>query len=238
MNNEVEAVCDSVSLELTTHETGRVLDKLPPDVVGQLRDNSGQIVLAGGFIRDVLAGEAPKDIDLFVSSSTKRIATKVANALASRPGRNLVTTENAHTITGMSPTPQIVYRWQFSHPSQVIDLFDFEVCKAAIWYDAVSSSWVSKIAPRFREDLRDRRLTYSPPVVSDHKTDSLLRVLKFYARGYEINYLSLAQILVDTFQGAGFDTELHSDDAIHAMLKRLDCKSDFTQLIRAKGSSK
>lgn len=225
--------------ELTAQEIERVMARLPLEVARLLMNANGGLVLAGGCIRDVLDNKEPKDIDLFACN---KISAEYAHThLRKRAFKESVVTKNAFTVFGatpLDPCMQIIFSQPFQAPYEVMETFDFEVCKASIWYDAIQTyNWASRISPRFREDLRDHRLTYCPKKPIDGG-DSLLRVLKFYSRGYEINYLSLAQIMLSTIEGAGLGVDAHPDDATHALMERLAGCNDFTAPVKGKGSDR
>ena len=86
--------------------------------------------------------------------------------------------------------------------------FDFTIARAAIWWastgtlvDNVAKTetpqgvWRSTCDERFYPDLAARRLVYCSPVRIEEAGGSLLRVLKFYQRGYNIPMDSLGAVL-------------------------------------------
>src|SRR3546814_4390456 len=82
------------------------------------------LCLGGGFIRAVVAGETPNDIDLFGSDAEwlKNVASGLS---AQRPGSRLHTTDNAVTLlTSDRMTVQFITRWTFDNAADLVASFD------------------------------------------------------------------------------------------------------------------
>lgn len=154
----------------------------------------GNIFVGGGFLRSVISGENINDVDVFVKS--KKDAELLAHKLAYEKN-DIYTTDNAYTIKGRMPI-QIIYRWLFEKPEDVSDSFDFTVCCAVLYckpHDKIKYQWDSFCDDRFYTDLSSKRLVYRHPKRNEDAGGSMLRVLKYYQRGYRIPLDSLAGVI-------------------------------------------
>ncbi len=168
--------------------------------------------MAGGFIRSCIANEPPNDIDMFVSSKIEAKGLSELLALEFRHDHRrghrdqprYVETDNAFTITEGYKTPlQIIHRWTFKTPLECIESFDFTIARAAVWWGGPTElgagmhpeGWQSACDDDFYSDLAAKRLVYKSPVREEEAGGSMLRVLKFYQRGYRIPLDSLGAVM-------------------------------------------
>lgn len=169
---------------------------MPTDVRAALRSRPNKAVLAGGFIRACISQEQKSDIDLFVSS------TDEAEALVTElsANRETVRTENATTLIGSGLPVQVVHKWTYDTPGEVLRSFDFSIATAGVWFDG--ALWQGRCHEDFYRDLAAKRLRYT-----DHGVPggSLLRVLKFAARGYRIPPYYLARLIAAVVEQDGTD---------------------------------
>lgn len=176
-----------------------VVRRLPKDVRELLSKYPGRLFLGGGYIRALIAGETPNDIDLF--GENKQFLIDVARSLERTRGpetTRLHLTKNAVTVISQGRlTVQFITRWTFDDPKQCVASFDFTVCQAAIWRAGPSTSdpWQSARSSRFYEDLAARRLVYTRPNRDEEAGGSLMRVMKYIRRGYVIQTDSLAAVI-------------------------------------------
>ncbi|HEY9550619.1 MAG TPA: hypothetical protein VIR45_14070 [Kiloniellaceae bacterium] len=180
--------------ELTSNDLRFVAQRLPRDVRDLLKLHHGKLFLGGGFIRAVVAGETPNDIDLFGSDAEwlKNVASGLS---AQRPGSRLHTTDNAVTLlTSDRMTVQFITRWTFDNAADLVASFDFTVCQAAIWRNRLGE-WKSLISNSFYIDLAGRRLVYTAPEREEEAGGSMLRVIKYVRRGYTIQVTSLGAVI-------------------------------------------
>jgi len=166
--------------------------RMPKNLIALMKSEEwhNSIYVGGGFIRSIIAREPINDIDLFVK--TEKDAELLAYKLAAKK-RDVHKTDNAYTIRGGNLPVQIIKRWLFQEPKAVSDSFDFTVCCAVIFYDG--TSWDSYCDKRFYIDLASKRLIYRNPVRNEDAGGSLLRVLKYYQRGYRIPLDSLGAVI-------------------------------------------
>jgi len=203
--------------ELTFQDGSEAVRRLPKRLqeVMQLPEWQSRIFVAGGFIRAVIAGEPVSDIDVFVKSpaDAEALAIKLAGIspetyahLISRTKAGVLVTENAITLESFNPVVQIIHKYTFQSAVDVVNNFDFSVCCAAIWYGEQTTidgnvqpyshmGWGSYCDARFYPDLAARRLIYRRPDRAENAGSSLLRVLKFYQRGYLIDTEQFAAVV-------------------------------------------
>lgn len=171
--------------ELRRQDLHWILRRLPTQVVKVLKEYPGKVFLAGGFIRACVANEQVADIDLF--APTKEMADLISFKLE---GHSRYVTQNAVTIrwAGLTPPVQVIHRWTYERPADLIESFDFTVAKAVVWFQAdaetVKGGWFSLCHDDFYADLAAKRLVYTKPQRNEDAGGSLLRVLKFYQKGY------------------------------------------------------
>jgi hypothetical protein len=186
--------------ELRWHDLQWALRRAPKRVLELMKANPGRLIASGGFIRDCVNGDRVNDIDLFVTDkeSAKGFAQQLAGSHANGEPKPFHETENAYTITrGMGLSVQVIHRWAFTDAEALTESFDFTVAKAAFWWDSKgeTGSWQSICHQDFYADLAARRLVYVSPVRDEEPGGSMLRVLKFYQRGYRIPLDSLGAVI-------------------------------------------
>jgi len=215
-------------METLTHaDLQFCLRRTPKKILEALKARPNRAYVAGGFIRSVIAREDVNDIDIFVPSRAE--GESLANELVA--GREFKENKkpfhesaNAFTVRGFFTTPQVIHRWTFEHPRQCIESFDFTIACAAFWWggplvpqrdnlgalgvgtNPQTGGWQSICDPRFYPDLASKRLIYRSPDRNEDAGGSLLRVLKFYQRGYRIPVDSLGAVIARFCQGLRLET--------------------------------
>lgn len=193
--------------ELNRHDLERVRRMLPKEVRELIKGSNGIHFLAGGFIRAVICGEEPADIDLFTAnkSSASLLAHGLKEKLAQTNSHaRLIETDNAFTVLGLKYPVQIIHRWTFDTPQQCVESFDFTIASAAVYWDQnlvvdhVShphAGWTSCCDDTFYEDLAAKRLVYRNPVRNEDAGGSMLRLLKFSRMGYSGPLKTVADVM-------------------------------------------
>jgi hypothetical protein len=206
-----------------------------------------KIFVGGGFLRSVVANDPVNDVDVFVTN--KADAMVVAEALVCDQFRrtlpsaddtearerffkaHIYETENALTLRHFSPTVQIIHRWTFAGLANVIKSFDFSVCCAAIGV-APDGKWEGRAHERFYPDLAAKRLVYLSPIREEEPGGSMLRVLKYYQKGYRMPLDSLAAVMARMFLAVDWNKALHHPDEVPqlltSMLRAVDPLVDLT----------
>jgi len=160
--------------------------------------------MAGGFIRANIAGEEPSDIDIL--GNNKLMLENAALKLAEKRGGRTHKTDNALTVIAPPrKVVQMITRWIYDDPEQLIKEFDFTIVQAVIWWepnkewvegsDDPKGEWRSMCSEHFYPDLAAKRLVYTCPDRHEDAGGSMLRVLKYVKRGYSIQPPSLARVV-------------------------------------------
>jgi hypothetical protein len=189
-------------MRLIIDDLRRVLERLPRDIRSLMKENRGT-VLAGGFIRDVIAGDRASDIDLF--SPSEEYAIQVAGQLKERWKARLTTTKNAITLIAMGRiVVQFITRWTYEWPTEVVASFDFTIAGAAVFM--TEGGWDSVCHEHFYTDLAARRLRYTHPQRSEDAGGSMMRVVKFLRRGYSISPEDLGGVMARLWSGVDLNS--------------------------------
>lgn len=167
------------------------LQRLPLNLKTLMKEPewAGNIFVGGGYLRSIVANEPINDVDVFVKS--EKDAELLAYKLCSDK-RDIVKTDNAYTIKDKMVI-QIIHRWLFEKPEDVSNSFDFTICCAVFYFDG--ENFDSYCDDRFYIDLASKRLVYRCPVRNEDAGGSMLRVLKYYQKGYRIPLNSLGAVI-------------------------------------------
>ena len=204
--------------ELDTYDLHWAVHRLPHRVRDLMKDHGQNIVAAGGFVRSLILGEPPNDLDLFVpqASLAKTFATLLAE------GEPVVETVNAYTVrpaNGLKFPVQFIHRWTYPVPVDLLGSFDFTIACAAFWFD---ETWKSLVHPKFYSDLAAKRLIYLHPEREEEPGGSLLRVLKFTGRGFKIPMDSLSGVLTRLYSGISNSPTVDVGLALKRRLRDVD----------------
>ena len=180
-------------MQLLTEDLAWCVNRLPKLLRKLMKERPNKLVVAGGFIRSCIANEEVNDIDVFSPSAADAQLCVSILKLAGPDVLKIVKTENALTVCTKPYPIQFVHKWTFAKPEDVMPSFDFTVAKAAIWFDG--TNWISTCDDRFYPDLAAKRLVYCSPIRNEAAGGSMLRVLKFYQRGYRIPLDSMGAVI-------------------------------------------
>ena len=190
------------NMQLAKHDVSWAIRRLPYKVSELLRKHPDTVFLAGGFIRSIIAGEPVNDIDLFTPS--KELAKDYCEEIKAKD-ENIFETENALSIKVGKIQVQFITRWLYDDPAQLIKSFDFTIAKSIIWFGRCpvlgDMRWMSLCDDDFYPDLAGKRLVYTSPDRNEDAGGSMLRVLKFYHRGYRIPLDSLGAVIARLDRG-------------------------------------
>lgn len=181
---------------------------LGSEVAEAVQENA--LIVAGGFIRAAIAREEPNDIDVFpcgefqLSSLIDKICGHLHAGAEHR--KSPIRTNNAITFTCNRIPVQVVHRWRFDNPISCIESFDYTIARAAIWWDkgnvnASGSGWKSVCDARFYQDLAAKRLVYAMPTRDEEAGGSMLRLMKFYQRGYRAPLDTITDVAMRWLKG-------------------------------------
>jgi hypothetical protein len=176
--------------QLSQFDLDRCVAAIPPELQELLKKHGSSLVVAGGFIRAIVAGEKPADIDVWTDS--KQRSQDASEQLA---GNVLVhTSPRAYTVRRETAIPvQFIHQWTFANPESLLSSFDFTIAQAALWWDG--EKWATLASTLFYADVEARRLTYLAPIRTEAVAGSLFRVFKFYKRGYSISLEDFAAVM-------------------------------------------
>lgn len=210
---------------LTTIDLNFVLSRLPKDLIGLVKKHN--LIIAGGFIRETISKGIVSDIDLF-GKSKEVLELAALNLSASRKGRK-IETDNAFTVLSPPRKPvQFIIRWLFDDPEKCCNSFDFTVCQAAIWFekeDFEIGEWKSVVSENFYHDLAAKRLVYTCPDRVEDAGGSMLRVIKFIKRGYDISPESLSVVISRLISKIDFTRDIDEKEVgfiIAGLLREVD----------------
>jgi hypothetical protein len=187
--------------ELVREDLVWAVRRLPKFLFETLKKRGPRLVVAGGYLRSVIAREEVSDVDMFspTENDAKQTAIAVSNHelamfTAGHKGQpcSTIETDNAITVLTKPYSSQFIHRWTFEKPEDIIPSFDFTIARAALWFDG---EWKSLCDDRFYCDLAAKRLVYCSPVREEEAGGSMLRILKFYQRGYRIPLDSLGAVI-------------------------------------------
>ncbi len=214
--------------KLDSHDLNWAVRRLPKNLTSIMKEEQwkGNIFLGGGYLRAIVAQETVNDIDLFVKS--EKDAELLAFKLA-KDKNDIFKTDNAYTVKGKMPI-QIIHRWLFEKPEDVSNSFDFTICCAVMFFDGKFDSFCDE---RFYTDLASKRLVYRNPIRNEDAGGSMLRVLKYYQRGYRIPLDSLSDVIARLISVIDI-TKIHTGLAdqkqvshvIHGLLREVDPNVD------------
>jgi hypothetical protein len=195
---------------LTPSDLNFILTRCPKDILKLLKDNAGELFLAGGFIRSTIAGDKVSDIDLFGTSAEKLL--QIAKDLTLERKGRFFKTDNAITVLAPPRIPaQFITRWVFSSgcyeaiAEMLIKSFDFTICQAVIWAEEIvfdtpeekgKKKYVfhSRCSSHFYSDLAAKRLVYTFPQREEEAGGSFMRVIKFVKKGFNVQAPTLAGV--------------------------------------------
>jgi hypothetical protein len=219
--------------ELSRNDLMWMVRRAPRAVIDLMKEKGDKIVCAGGFVRSCITNETVNDMDLFCQSTddAKQIATQLHESVG-KSNHRWFETENAYTVHLRIPV-QFIHRWTFDTPLKVVESFDFTIASAAFWYDKEASAWKSVCDEDFYADLAGRRLVYRAPLRNEDAGGSLLRVLKFYQRGYRIPLDSFGEVIARLVRGVdderlrglyfnGYDKEQAWAKVLTGLLREVD----------------
>lgn len=189
-----------------------------PSRLKKLMKNHPDCIVAGGFIRSCIFNESISDIDVFAPSEEKakqlvqELKTSFDEKIKNKVESWILTTNNAFTLVGPKPSCQFIHRWTFNNAEDLIASFDFTICKAAFWHE--NHFWKSICSQSFYADLAAKRLIYVSPIREEDAGGSMIRVLKYYQRGFRIPLNSYAAVIARLVKGVQIDKVTHSDGFI------------------------
>lgn len=196
--------------ELQRHDLKFALLRAPRKLLELMKSSewAGKVFIGGGYLRSIVSGEPINDVDVFVNTAqdAKKLSDLLAIEKYPKPGHRVFKSDNAYTVRGMGPAVQIIHRWVFNRGEDAANSFDFTICCAMFWWGqeikgVTPARWLSYCDDRFYPDLAAKRLVYRKPVRNEDAGGSMLRVLKYYQKGYRIPLDSLSAVIARLMTG-------------------------------------
>lgn len=178
-------------MKIDNHDLSWAVRRLPYQLKKIMIDKEwiNRIYVGGGYLRSIVSGDKINDVDVFVQSE---VDAELLSLKLCKDKKDIYKTDNAYTIKGNIPI-QIIHRWIFKKPEDVAKSFDFTICCAVIFYSG--SNFSSYCDDRFYMDIASKRLIYRTPIRNEDAGGSMLRVLKYYQKGYRIPLDSLGAVI-------------------------------------------
>lgn len=238
-----------MTTKLAWHDLQWCLRRAPKTLLAAMKKFGPDLIVAGGFIRACVTNEHINDIDCFCPSKDR--AREIALYLVDSDEKRVHETDNAFTLRGFRLPIQIIHRWTFATPEAAILSFDFTIARSAFWWRETAAGytcvetgiavppageWESICEERFYADLAGKRLIYCAPIRNEDAGGSLLRVLKFYQRGYRIPLDSLGEVIARLAMGVKWEdvedkrdplrTEMRLGQVLTGLLREVDPNID------------
>lgn len=218
-------------------EWERVMHRIPSFVRDILDVAPQVVVLAGGFVRDAVADDAYKDIDLFFWNGDGRALERAQVAVdklmaPTGPYANFSSsgTERSITISGDQsqglPSLQFVYANSFAGPMELIRGFDFTICQAAVW--RWQGAWESACTKEFHPDVKARQLR----LVEGIERTTLRRVVRMYVKGY-MPVDASSESEVEEFRGL-FERIDELESKVEELQGKIDSEDRFMASLQAR----
>ncbi len=231
------------------HDLQTCLRRAPVPLLAACKKFGNSLIVAGGYIRACASNEIVNDADCFAPS--KDTAREIALYLASCNGEKFPVheTPNAFTILSYRIPIQIIHRWVFNDITTCIESFDFTISRAGFWWKPSPAvpftnpdqtvtmveqggDWCGVVDSHFYQDLAAKRLIYCAPVRNEDAGGSLLRVLKYYQRGYRIPLDSYAAVISRLMMGVRTSYIEAHDEANWQVPVELKLTGEITRLLR------
>jgi hypothetical protein len=184
---------------LTQAEINAVLERVPVAVQRILQRED--VVLAGGVIRDTLAGLPVKDVDIFCHSAEQ------AERLALQLSPFVRHTTFAYTVDVLGTEVQFVFYKDFADAKDLIRQFDFRACCASVYWQGQTRAtdeggfaerggyWQGVAVEGFRADCREHVLRFMSQEKDAGKLTALGRALHLAKRGWTLSVDEAASII-------------------------------------------
>lgn len=171
-----------------------IVKHLPDELHNLLVEYGSGLMIGGGYCRDIITGATPKDIDIFATS--EKVFRDATESLDWKDLYVTRRTANAQTFTAEDRIEiQFITRVYYEDHEDAIQSFDFSVCQVAVYFDRCFEEWVGICTPEFMEDLPNFRMRYMAPERDEDPGASVLRMMKFVARGWKISEADIARVV-------------------------------------------
>ena len=171
----------------TVNEYQQVINSIPEHIQEQLKTND--IIVAGGFIRDILIDLPVSDLDIFCK--TEEVAKKLADY--SNDGLGILKTDCSYSILHNDLKVQYIYCRPYTTPESLINEFDFTCCGVSLKW--MGGRWDFSYITGFEEDTRDMVLVFRNADYNKGNLGALSRAFRFTAKGWFLPQVEMAKIV-------------------------------------------
>mgnify|MGYP001306427689 FL=1 len=173
----------------------QIAENLPAEVQSILKRFPTKLMVAGGFVRDFLTEARPKDVDIF--AITKGVLEEAWEEFWARTEKYPFKKKTKNTVTFCSndelPKVQFIDKCFYPTAQALIESFDFTICQSAIYWNGLQ--WVGVCTEAFWTDICDWTAHYTAPQREEDPGASVLRMVKFARKGYEIPEDDIARVV-------------------------------------------
>lgn len=170
-------------MEMPRELVDKVVASLPPTFTSWAAPYP--ITVAGGWVRDILIGVVPRDLDNWSTA-----------AYTKNKGSFLEWQADGVTVQSFYTTRT---------PAEVIESFDFICCAGAI-YKHNSSKWAGECHPDFLQDAQSKVLRIQRR--ENLRTRNLLHAMRLVSRGYTLDPTTLAYLVTAAACGTKYGAEI------------------------------
>lgn len=177
---------------LSSGQIRKLVASLPTFLVQQLtRVNCPKVIIAGGFLRDVLCGIQPRDIDLFGEDFP--LPTLVTNDMYIRQPSVLETYISPYSVDWVKVNVQD--RSYYNFAEFVISEWDFTINQIALWYE--NGNWEGwTVSNGYDRLITSKRLLMNGYIREPVKFKTIFwRAIHLISKGYTINEPDLREYL-------------------------------------------
>lgn len=161
----------------------RAIVRALPDWVDDHMWKDRRVCVAGGFARAIIAGETPKDIDMWTPEDVDIVDTYIKPQVGDEwPA---YADKNSWTVRKDEPVPvSFVECFRPATLEDCLRRFDFTVCQAGVCVR--NDEWYGVVGKQFYADLAARRLVIRKEGM-DSPMGTLERVVRYAGRGYRLD---------------------------------------------------
>jgi hypothetical protein len=188
-------------MRLKPEDFARVMDSIPTKVKVIMQKYPRQMVLAGGFIRDLLIGDSPNDIDIFTNgylgAAHAETLAKEFSQLAEKPIEKSDCAFNVRDEYFTQFIHLVPFQNEYDCAYNTLLSFDFTMAQASVYFDR-ADGWDSLVMDGFYNAIENKELVFTFPTISyGGKLSHLSRAFKFVGRGWKIDNDSIAAIIAN-----------------------------------------
>lgn len=203
-----------------------------------LKRYGASVVVAGGFVRSIMTGGKPRDIDIWTTTPDRQTRIDTVKTFqqiglgAFYESTNAINLDLTMMIVGESEAretkTQLLTRFPYNDVSEVFASFDLTICQAAIFYNRIGGYFDGVCSEWFWPDLTKRVLRYTHPEDKiSSKERSLARCIKYRMRKYVAeNEDDMQELISRAAPGLLVDTGLQVS---HWLSHRDKALSDLSQ---------